>query len=80
MEDYRERLYEDTFDNVCGDMRRRRESDPCFTKEQMQGLLKALYVNHGNDWEGRGEIRDIINEATIAACELVLSEWQTEDE
>ena len=79
MEDYREQLFDETFENVCGDMKRRRDKDPRFTKEEMEGLLKALRIHHGNDWEGRGEIRDIINEATIAACELVLSEWQNED-
>ena len=80
MDDYKERLFDETFENVCGDMRRRRDIDARFSKEELEGVLKALYILHGNDWEGRGEIRDIINEATIAACELVLSEWQTKDE
>lgn len=80
MDDYKERLFDETFENVCGDMRRRRDIDARFSKEELEGVLKALYIHHGNDWEGRGEIRDIINEATIAACELVLSEWQTKDE
>ncbi len=76
MENYRERLFEETFDNVYGNMRHRRENDPRFTKRELEGIIQGLYIQHGNDWEGRGEIRDIINEATIAACELVLSEWR----
>lgn len=76
MGDYQDRLFEETFDTVCLDLRRRRETDPCFTRTQLQGVLDGLYVSHGNNMEGRGEIRDIINEATIAACELVLSEWE----
>jgi len=73
--DYREKLYEDTFNNVCKEMRHRRQNDPQFSKEELEGVLRSLYVDQGNDWVGRGEVRDLINEATISACELVLSEW-----
>jgi hypothetical protein len=75
MEDYREKIFEDTFNNVCTDMRRRRQTDSQFTKEYLEGVLQSLYVDQGNDWVGRGEVRDIINDATISACELILSEW-----
>lgn len=75
MEDYREKIYEDTLNNVCKEMRLRKQNDPQFTKEELEGVLRSLYVDQGNDWVGRGEIRDIINEATICACELVLAEW-----
>lgn len=75
MEEYREKIFEETFNSVCADMRRRRQCDPQFTKEYLEGVLKSLYVDQGNDWVGRGEVRDIINEATISACELILCEW-----
>lgn len=73
--DYREKIYEDTFSNVCKEMRHRRQNDPQFSKEELEGVLRSLYVDQGNDWVGRGEVRDLINEATISACELILSEW-----
>lgn len=78
MEDYRKRLFESTFDNVYNEMIRRKENDSQFTKEQFEGVLQGLYVDQGNDWGGRGEIRDIVNEATIAACEVVMCEWEPE--
>ncbi len=79
MDDYRETTYSETFDNVYADLKRRCAADPRFTKEELKGILQGLYVSHGCDWEGRGEIRDIMNEATIAACELVLAEWKNKD-
>lgn len=75
MDDYREKIFEDTFNNVCKEMNNRKENDPQFTKENLEGVLNSLYIDQGNDWVGRGEIRDIINEATISACELILSEF-----
>ncbi len=75
MQDYREKIYDDTFNNVCKEIGLRKQNDPKFTKEELEGVLRSLYVDQGNDWDGRGEIRDIINDATISACELVLAEW-----
>ncbi len=75
MDDYREKIYEDTFNNVCKELKLRRQSDSEFTKKELEGVLMGLYVDQGNDWVGRGEVRDIINDATISACELILSEW-----
>jgi len=35
-------------------------------------------VLDGNDWIGRGELGDIISQATIAAYELFIHQWKNE--
>ena len=75
MDDYRDRVYDETFDCVYKNMEYRKNNDDCFTKQELEGLLRSLYINEGNDQLGKGEIQDIIQSATIAACETVLHHW-----
>lgn len=76
MSDYLDKTYDETFDSVFANMTYRKENDPDFTKQHLKDLLESLYVHQGNNWVGRSEIKELINTATIAACEAVLYDWE----
>jgi hypothetical protein len=44
--------------------------------EDLEGVLRHLYVMDGADWYGRGDVQDITMAATIAAYEHVIAEWK----
>lgn len=75
MTDFYDKVYDETFDSVYAQMTLKKNTDPEFTKSQLDELIRHMYCNQGNDWEGRGEIKDIILSATIAACEVFLHNW-----
>lgn len=56
----------------------RRKTDPGFTLGDAEGVLTHLYVRQGNDQEGRGELQDLILEATIEAYEEFIGRWRLE--
>ena len=47
--------------------------------QELTRFLNDLYVNEGNDWLGRHEVRTEILAATIAACEAVLQEYKGDE-
>ncbi|MDR0731660.1 MAG: hypothetical protein LBF63_08325, partial [Treponema sp.] len=55
---------------------RRRACDPGCSVEDLEGVLRHLYVMDGADWYGRGDVQDITMAATIAAYEHVIAEWK----
>jgi len=75
VEELMERVYDDAFDDAYASFSMRRQSDPSFTREYMEGLLSSLYVQQGNNWDGRGQTRETAHCALIAAAELVVSQW-----
>jgi hypothetical protein len=77
--EWRDVKYRNTFEEELRGLRRRRESDPRCTVEDLEGVLKHLYVMDGADWYGRGEVQDIIMAATIAAYERFIAEWKKGD-
>jgi hypothetical protein len=72
---WRDVKYEETFEQEIRGLRRRRESDPGCTVQDLEGILQHLYHMDGADWAGRGEVQDIIMAATIAAYEHFIAEW-----
>ncbi len=75
MEEYLQQVYEDAFDNAYAHFTLRKQEDPAFTKEFLQGLLDSMYTRQGNNWDGRGQAKDMMQSGMIAAAELVLTEW-----
>ncbi|MTI65787.1 MAG: hypothetical protein FH753_04215 [Firmicutes bacterium] len=73
-----EEKYNDTFKKVYTDLKYQKESDDTYTIDKLKALLESLYINEGNDWLGRGDIKDTVNKATIAACQKLLAEWESE--
>jgi hypothetical protein len=80
MEDWKEQQHDEIFDAVCRHLHHQRQTNPNFTIEHLEGLLKSQYVDEGNDWLGRGSPVKIRMAATIAAYEHFLAEWKKETE
>ncbi len=73
--DWREVKRHEVFESTLRGLERRRAVDPAFAKSDAEGTLRHLYIQEGNDWVGRGELQDIILEASIAAYEHFIAEW-----
>jgi hypothetical protein len=77
-EEWRNIKYQETYEEEIRGLTRRRQADPACTVEDLQAILKALYVMDGADWGGRGDVQDTIMAATIAAYEQFIFQWQSE--
>ncbi|MDR3147033.1 MAG: hypothetical protein LBU00_01495 [Treponema sp.] len=76
--EWRDTKYGEIFDQELRGLERRRRSDPRCTVEDLEGVLRHLYVMDGADWYGRGDVQDITMAATIAAYEQVIAQWKAE--
>ena len=77
-EEWREIRYRQTFEEETRGLIRRREADPGCKVEDLQGILKNLYIMDGADQGGRGNVQDTIMAATIAAYERFIAQWKAE--
>jgi hypothetical protein len=68
--------YKKTFDDETRGLERRLKADPNCKIEDLQGILKSLYVMDGQDHDGRGTLQDIVMTATIAAYERFIANWK----
>ena len=76
--DWRNIKYEGVFaDELCS-LQRRRALDPFCKVEDIEKVLKNLYINDGADLDGRGEVQGIAMAATIAAYEHFIAQWKSE--
>jgi len=75
---WKEIKYLEVFQEELRGLERRRESDPYCKVEEIEGVLKHLYIMDGADWYGRGDVQDIIMAATIAAYEHFIAEWKAD--
>ena len=76
--EWKEVKYEDIFEEELRGLHRRREADPHCKIEDIEAVLKQLYIMDGADWYGRGDVQDITMAATIAAHERFISQWKAE--
>jgi hypothetical protein len=74
--DWKEKKYEEVFEEELRGLDRRRQADPCCTIKDIEGVLQHLYIMDGADWYGRGDVQDIIMAATIAAYEYFIARWK----
>ena len=75
MDEYLQEIFDDSYDNALAYFTLRRREDPAFDRAFLQGLLESLYVRQGNNWDGRGQAKDMSLSGMIAAAELVLAQW-----
>jgi len=61
--------YEEVFEQEIRGLERRLANDPSCKAEDLEAILKNLYIMEGADIGGRGALQDIIIAATIAAYE-----------
>lgn len=76
--EWRDEKYELVFDQETRGLERRRAHDPSCKVEDLRAVLQHLYYMEGADWGGRGELQDLVLQATIAAYEHVVAEWEAE--
>ncbi|MDP3176626.1 MAG: hypothetical protein Q8M76_01900 [Spirochaetaceae bacterium] len=77
---WRDEKRHEVFEGVLRSLETRKATDPSFTITDAEGSLTHLYHREGMDWEGRGELQDVILAATIAAHEHFIVEWKAEKE
>lgn len=70
--------YRQVFEEETIGLERRRANDTSCTIEDLQGMLKNLYIMDGNDWVGRGQVQDTTLSATIASYERFIDNWKKE--
>ena len=77
-EEWREKTYTETFETELRGLERRKAADPTCTVEDIEGILKSLYICDGADQGGRGGVQDEVMAATIAAYECFIFNWKKE--
>jgi hypothetical protein len=77
-DEWRDSKYAETFEAELRGLERRRAADPKCTPEDIEGILRNLYIMEGADQGGRGGVQDTALAATIAAHEHFIARWRTE--
>lgn len=72
-----EKKYKLVFENVCTYVDEQR-ADSDFSLTDLKNMLETEYVNEGNGWDGKGEVQEMVQSATIAAYQHKIVEWETE--
>ena len=75
MDDMFEQVFNNAYDDAYEHFKMRKHDDPTFNRTTLQGFLDSQYQNQGNNWEGRSEVKELTLNATIAAAETILAEW-----
>ena len=68
--------YKEIFEQETRGLIRRRQADSACKIEDIEGILRNLYIMDGADHDGRGTLQDTIMAATIAAYEQFISDWK----
>ena len=76
--EWRDKKYNETFEEELRFLQRRRDSDPLCTVKDIEGVLHNIYIMDGADWSGRGDVQDVTIAATIAAYEHFIAQWKAE--
>jgi len=77
-EEWRDIKYREVFEQETRGLERRRQADTFCKIEDLEGILKNLYIMDGADMGGRGDLQDTIMAATIAAYERFIAQWKAE--
>lgn len=75
--EWKEKAYDDAYSKTLVSLARKRSEDAAYSVDDARGVLKHLYIQDGNDWVGRGELQDIVMQATIDAYERFIAEWES---
>ncbi|MDR0402749.1 MAG: hypothetical protein LBH35_04070 [Treponema sp.] len=72
-EGWKETTYREALERELRGLERRLESDPRCGAEELEAVLRHLYVMLGSDWGGRGEVQNLCLEAAVAAYEETIA-------
>lgn len=73
-EDHEDVVYDETFNKTYHDMVEKYQTDPLYEVKDLREFLDSMYIYAGQDWDGRGELKNLKNSAIIAALEVALEE------
>jgi hypothetical protein len=76
--DWRDIKYQETFNDEIRGLTRRVQSDPACKIEDLEGILKNIYIMEGAGQDGPGEVQCILISARIAAYESFIEKWRCE--
>ncbi|MDC7219327.1 MAG: hypothetical protein PQJ59_05265 [Spirochaetales bacterium] len=68
-----EALYKKNYEDTLAHLEYQKER-PDFDREDVAQALEALYIYEGQDWDGRGELKEAEISSSIAAYEAFLSQ------
>jgi len=74
--EWQDKKYREVFEEEITGLERRCKSDPTCKIEDLEGILKNLYILDGS--EKGGNLQDTIMAARIAAYEQYISQWKAE--
>ncbi len=77
-EDIIEKKFEEVFEEVCNYVDNQRKSSD-FSLHDLKEMLNTEYINEGKGWTGRSEIQEAIVQATIAAYQEKIAQWENEN-
>jgi hypothetical protein len=69
--------YKEVFEQETRGLERRLAADPTCKAEDLEAILRNLYIMDGADQGGRGPLQDIILAATIAAYEHFIEDLKS---
>jgi hypothetical protein len=76
--DWLQRKFDEVYRQTCLHLRQRRLLDPGFTPAILHRLLHTQYENQSASWTEKSQVQHIVDQATAAAYETVLAEWERE--
>jgi hypothetical protein len=77
-EEWQEIKYREVFEQETRGLSRRLSCDSACKIEDLQAILRNLYIMDGADQGGRGSLQDTIMSATIAAYEQFIGKLTAE--
>jgi hypothetical protein len=77
-EEWQEIKYKEVFEQETTGLTRRLSADPECKVEDLEAILRNLYIMDGSDQGGRGVLQDTIMAATIAAYEQFIEKLAAE--
>ena len=69
-----EQKYNETFDKIYANLKYQLEHDKEYSIDSLEKLLESMMVYEGQDWVGRGSLKDASISATIAAIMQLITE------
>ena len=75
-EEWRDIKYREVFEEEIRGLSRRRQADTSCKVEDLEAVLKNLYIMEYAEQGGRGDLQDTIIAAQIAAYEHFIAEWK----
>ena len=75
-ESWKDRKFDEVFDEVSRDLEYRKANTPGFSFEDVEAALNDRYLSHGHGWDGGSPVQEIVLAAEIAAYEAKIAEWR----